>query len=1232
MSSRDDAARPSDPDFLTGGGEMGALMRAGDWSHCALGPPAAWPQSLRAVVSLMLASRYPMFIAWGPQLAFVYNDGYVPILGLRHPQALGRPFADVWPEIWGDIQPFVDAALGGEATYRENLHLVMARNGYAEDTWYSFSYSPLRDETGAVAGMFCACTETTQAMLAARRREMLLRLDERLRDMSDTAGLAFTAAELLGEALGAARAGYGAVDAAAGTVFVERNWFAPGFNDLAGMHAFADYGSYLDDLRRGEIVANADVATDPRTAARTAAFDALGIRAHLDVPVIENGRVVGEIFVHSATPRIWSADEVALVRDVAERTRAAIARREAEQELRESEARFRALATVGASAIYRMSADWRQLRRIDGPASVVDDAARDVDWVEAHVPEDERARVRRVIADAIAGKRAFELEHRVRRADGAIGWLQSRAIPRLDADGAIVEWFGAVSDITQRVRADQSFNRLFQASPAPFLVLSPDAPRFTIREVNDAYLAATMTVRGDLVGRGVFEAFPDNPDDPTVNGVSTLRASLERVLASRAPHALPGLKYDIARPDGSFEERWWSPVNSPVLNENGEVEAIIHNANDVTDARRAEAALRASEERYRTLFENIDAAFCVLEVIFDATGRACDHRFIEANPAFDRQSGLTEAIGRRVSELLPEPDQQWLDMFGAVATTGEPARFENGSRALGRWFDVYALRIGDPAQQRVAVLFNDITQRKQAEERLRDLNDTLETQVAARSAERDRLWNLSQDMLARADYSGMMSAVSPAWTRVLGWSESELLSRGYATFMHPDDMTATLAAIGRMAETREPSRFENRIATRDGGWTPIEWTVAPEPDGINFIAVGRDLSAAKAREAELEAAQEALRQSQKLESMGQLTGGVAHDVNNLLTPIMGSLDLLRRRSVGGEREQRMIDGALQSAERARLLVQRLLAFARRQPLQPVAVDLAALVSGMAELIASTSGPRVRVELDLAPALPPARADANQLELAILNLAVNARDAMPDGGRLTIGAEPRRVPPGQGLGLAPGDYVRLTVADTGTGMDEPTLARAIEPFFSTKGIGKGTGLGLSMVHGLAAQLGGALTISSKPGLGTAVELWLPVSADAVPAEGRSAEVEPRPPVGTALVVDDEELVRLSTADMLADLGYAVVEAGSAEAALDLIEKGLAFDLLVTDHLMAGMTGTELARAVRSRRGDLPVLVVSGYADVEGIAPDLPRLTKPYQLADLAASLAALAVGEPRPRGE
>lgn len=512
---------------------------------------------------------------------------------------------------------------------------------------------------------------------------------------------------------------------------------------------------------------------------------------------------------------------------------------------------------------------------------------------------------------------------------------------------------------------------------------------------------------------------------------------------------------------------------------------------------------------------------------------------------------------------------------------------------------------------------------RDSEARLRHLNETLEAQVEARSAERDRLWNLSQDMLARADYSGMMSAVSPAWKQVLGWTERELLTRGYATFMHPDDETPTLEAIGRMARTGQPARFENRISTSDGGWKHIEWTVAPEPDGVNFIAVGRDLSIAKARETELAAAQEQLRQSQKMEAMGSLTGGVAHDFNNLLTPIIGSLDMLVRRELGSERERRLISGALQSAERAKTLVQRLLAFARRQPLQPTAVDLGRLVDGMAGLIGSTLGPKIDVRVDVSPHLPAASADGNQLEMALLNLAVNARDAMQDGGILTISVKSSSEPQNKRAGLAEGQYICLSVTDTGAGMDEVTRQRAIEPFFSTKGIGKGTGLGLSMVHGLVAQLGGGLTIDSAPGRGSSIQLWLPVSTSAVDEEQSTTPASAPKRAGTALLVDDEVLVRMSTADMLAELGYDVAEASCAEEALRLVKEGLRPDLLVTDQLMPGMSGVQLAHELRTDLQDLPVLIVSGYAERDGVDPNLPRLTKPFRQDELVERLASLA---------
>jgi CheY-like chemotaxis protein/two-component sensor histidine kinase len=373
------------------------------------------------------------------------------------------------------------------------------------------------------------------------------------------------------------------------------------------------------------------------------------------------------------------------------------------------------------------------------------------------------------------------------------------------------------------------------------------------------------------------------------------------------------------------------------------------------------------------------------------------------------------------------------------------------------------------------------------------------------------------------------------------------------------------------------------------------------------------------RTEELSQAHAALRQAQKLEAMGQLTGGVAHDFNNLLATIMGSLDLLKRRGIGGDREKRLIEAALESAHRAKTLVQRLLAFARRQPLRPTAVDIATLLAETRPLVATTVGSQIRLSVDVAPGLPAAVGDRNQLEMAVLNLAVNARDAMPHGGELRVSARLEQVGAGHRAGLVAGPYIRLAVADTGCGMSDEISRRAIEPFFSTKGVGKGTGLGLSMVHGLASQLGGALLLNSTHGRGTEVELWLPLSS----ARPSPPAVAPAPfPVqpGIALLVDDEDLVRSSTADMLVEMGFQVIESHSGEDALQKLAGLPHLDLLVTDHLMPAMTGPELARAVRRERPRTAIVVISGYSEAADMPSDLLHLEKPFLQADLAATIA------------
>ncbi|MGZ5906323.1 MAG: ATP-binding protein [Reyranella sp.] len=369
--------------------------------------------------------------------------------------------------------------------------------------------------------------------------------------------------------------------------------------------------------------------------------------------------------------------------------------------------------------------------------------------------------------------------------------------------------------------------------------------------------------------------------------------------------------------------------------------------------------------------------------------------------------------------------------------------------------------------------------------------------------------------------------------------------------------------------------------------------------------------------------EEQLRHMQKLESIGQLTGGVAHDFNNLLTAVLGNLELLRKRLPADPGIERLIDGATQGAQRGASLTQRLLAFARRQALEPRPTDLAELVRGMGDLLRRSLGPSIAIEFDLPTGLPPALADHNQIELALLNLAVNARDAMPDGGTLTVALSVELA--SDGRDLARGRYVRLAVSDTGRGMDRQTLARAIEPFFSTKEVGKGTGLGLSMIHGLALQLKGALRLSSEIGRGTRAELWLPI------ANGSAAVVAPEPADGvgtskrhaTVLFVDDDFLISLSTASLLEDLGHTVIKAPSGPAALEVLKDDNPVDLMITDYAMPGMTGLQLAEEARKLRPDLPILLATGYADLPARASfELPRLSKPYMQKQLAEQITSL----------
>ena len=628
----------------------------------------------------------------------------------------------------------------------------------------------------------------------------------------------------------------------------------------------------------------------------------------------------------------------------------------------------------------------------------------------------------------------------------------------------------------------------------------------------------------------------------------------------------------------------------------GELMGAICTFTDITERKAAEARLIASEAEFR---------------IF---AQAMPNQVWAARP-----DGMLDWFNERVYEYggfgagqldgngwaaMVHPDDAALaiERWAAALRSGDTYQTEfRLRRADGsfRWHIARALpiRSGGGAISRWIGTNTDIEEQKATEAALAALNATLEQQVAERTADRDRVWRNSQDLLVIVDPKGVFRAVSPSVTKMLGWAPEDLVGRSMFDFIVGEDVASSQGALDH-ASLQTLDMFENRHRHRDGGFRWLSWVAAPSAGLI--YATGRNVTGEKQAAAELAKVQEALRQSQKMEAVGQLTGGIAHDFNNMLAVVIGSLDLLARRLPGGDpRAKRYIEAAMDGAQRAALLTQRLLAFSRQQPLQPEAVDPNALVSGMSGLLRHSLGVDVRLETVLAGGIWRMHVDPNQLENVILNLAVNARDAMPEGGRLTIETQNAHLDARYAaahLGVPAGQYVLIAVSDTGSGMPPEVVAKAFDPFFTTKAVGKGTGLGLSQVYGFVKQSGGHVKIYSEPGEGTAVKIYLPRLMGAV----REAEVEAgdRPaslgdPHEVVLVVDDEPAVRRFSVDAFTELGYRTLEAGSAELALRMLEGHPEVVLMFTDVIMPDVNGRKLADEALRRRPGLKVLFTTGY---------------------------------------
>jgi PAS domain S-box-containing protein len=633
---------------------------------------------------------------------------------------------------------------------------------------------------------------------------------------------------------------------------------------------------------------------------------------------------------------------------------------------------------------------------------------------------------------------------------------------------------------------------------------------------------------------------------------------------------------------------------------------------------------------------------------FSALLQGPEHRFVLTNPAYQQLIGHRDVIGLTVREAVPEVERQgFIELLDNVFATGEAFVGKDVKIVLQaasgpeetRYLDFVYQPIKDEAGHVTSIFVEgvDITDRhcleealRASEARLRQLNADLERQVVERAQARGSTWKLSPDLLGALNSKGYFETANPAWESVLGWTEAEVVSMSIFDLLHPDDLEHTRAGF-ELTQVGQPAlRFANRYRCKDGSYRWISWIGIPE-DGYVYCT-GRDITAERAAEAELAAAQEALRQSQKMEAIGQLTGGVAHDFNNLLTGIIGSLDIIRKRMATGRLDEipRFMDAASTSAQRAGALTHRLLAFARRQSLDVRPNNINRLVTSMEDLLHRTLGEHIELECSLAADLWTAFTDANQLESAVLNLALNARDAMPEGGRLTIETTNVHLDEAYTSGqddVDPGDYVVIAISDTGLGMPADVLAKAIDPFFTTKPVGKGTGLGLSMVYGFAKQTHGHLRIYSEVGHGTTITLYLPRALqDAVDLEKRVEEA-PRGQGETILVVEDDATVRLILADVLEELGYNVLLASDARPAIPILQSDRRIDLLMSDVVLPHINGRKLAEIARASRPDLKVLFVTGYAENatfrgDFLDPGMDMLTKPFALDALGAKVRAM----------